>query len=315
MRPGTRALAFAARWFAPTVVHRTFEPLIADWQREWTDAPPSRRQLVRWRGALSLVVTFVACSPTILRVPTPSAVADQVARRASRFTLVGTSILLLPALFSVDLDGRWYLLLFQAPAAMVLIFPFATIGAADEIRTRDGLPPHVARAVATKLALFSVVAMIVYGGFVVPAGNYAWRVATSGAREQPPVAGVRELSTLTLLSDPQRVPVREAFTGGRDRAARIRAELQRRASMALLPLTLLWLRWVALGAPHRLRPLPTAAAVSVAFAVFFISFFAGWRLEIDYLPGSGLGAWVPLVALIVLHAVATKIRKHGVGLA
>ena len=41
-----RALAFASRWFDEATVRRTFEPLIADWQREWHDASGARRP---WR--------------------------------------------------------------------------------------------------------------------------------------------------------------------------------------------------------------------------------------------------------------------------
>jgi hypothetical protein len=50
----TRALAFASRWFDEATVRRTFEPLIADWQREWQDASPSRRARVSLRGLAAL---------------------------------------------------------------------------------------------------------------------------------------------------------------------------------------------------------------------------------------------------------------------
>jgi len=285
--------------------------LIADWQREWHDAPQSRRAVVRLRGAISLAVTVVACSMLVLRTSTPPELTDRIVTRIARFTLIGTALLLVLPAFSLDLGGRWHLLLFQVPSIMTVIFPFAMIGAADEIWTRDDLLPHVARAAAAKIALVSLLAMMFYGGFVVPAANQAWRVATSPNHELPPVAGVRELSTVTLLIDQARVPAYEAFTGNSDRAARIRGELQKRASMALLPLTLLWLRWVSLAAPRRswLRPLPATPAVCVALTLFLITFFAGWRLELSYLPGSGVGAWLPIVALSLFEGLAIELRK------
>jgi hypothetical protein len=154
--------------------------------------------------------------------------------------------------------------------------------------------------------------MLLYGGFVVPAANRAWRVETSHDHEYAPVAGVREISTFALITDPMRVPDYEAFSGGRDRAARIRGELQQRAAMALLPLTLLWLRWSALAAPRRswFRPLPATGAVSVALTMFLIAFFAGWRLESQFAPGSGVGAWMPIVALSVCEGLIIELRKH-----
>src|SRR5262249_31946709 len=43
MAATTRAIALASRWFDEQTYRRTFEPLIADWQREWQDAPPRLR--------------------------------------------------------------------------------------------------------------------------------------------------------------------------------------------------------------------------------------------------------------------------------
>ena len=48
MRLTTRALAFASRWFDEATVHRTFEPLIADWQREWYIENSDANILLRW---------------------------------------------------------------------------------------------------------------------------------------------------------------------------------------------------------------------------------------------------------------------------
>lgn len=312
MNTASRALAFASRWFDATTVDRVFAPLIADWHRELSDASAAQRPLLRVRWAVSFVVAIIACSPAIWRISAPAALTNRIATRMVRFTLIGAALATLPAVFSVDLGRQWYLIAFVLPPAMALIFPFAMVGAADEIRTQDHLAPHAARALAARIALLGVALMVVFDGFVVPAANQAWRVTTSANRESAPVPGVRELSTFALLAEPMRVPEYEAFTGRRDRAARIRGELQRRAAMALLPMTLIWLRWVALAAPRRgwFRPLPATGAVAVAFTVFLISFFAGWRIEFALAPHSGAGVWLPLVALTFLEGLFGELRKR-----
>ena len=60
MRSIERLLAFASRWFDPDTIANVFEPLIADWQREWHDRPASiwggARILVGGAGALALSI-------------------------------------------------------------------------------------------------------------------------------------------------------------------------------------------------------------------------------------------------------------------
>jgi hypothetical protein len=57
--PGTRLLRFARMWFDEHTVAHVFEPLVADWQREWEEAPaaPSMAPRKQWS------------SPGIRRVP------------------------------------------------------------------------------------------------------------------------------------------------------------------------------------------------------------------------------------------------------
>ena len=66
-----RALAFVSRWFDAATVRRTFEPLIADWQREWQDAPPAQRWLVSLRGMRAFVLAVMVSSPQIILTSAP----------------------------------------------------------------------------------------------------------------------------------------------------------------------------------------------------------------------------------------------------
>src|SRR5688572_774820 len=144
MAPGTRALAFATRWFDPAVVHRTFEPLIADWQREWQDAPPSRRARVSVRGLAAFVCACVVSSPAVLMTRAPKPVTDRVAIRMTRFIALGSLVLLTPVFMELADDGRrGMLLLALLPSAFTTAFPLSLIGAADAVRRSQPLAPNV----------------------------------------------------------------------------------------------------------------------------------------------------------------------------
>ena len=94
----TRALAFASRWFDEATVRRTFEPLIADWQREWQDASRSRRARVSMRGLAAFLCAAIVSSPSCCRTHAPSAVTNRVAVRMTRFIALASILLMLPYL-------------------------------------------------------------------------------------------------------------------------------------------------------------------------------------------------------------------------
>ena len=118
-----RLLAFLGKWFEPTIVSRFFEPLIADWQREWADAQglsASTRLSVAIRGLPALAITVLRCAASDFTTPPPapaviaSAAAGAVA--ISLPVLVLTAITLfavLPPRLPLDM-----LLILMAPQAL-----------------------------------------------------------------------------------------------------------------------------------------------------------------------------------------------------
>ena len=105
MAPGTRALAFASRWFDPAIVHRTFEPLIADWQREWYESAPSRRAWVSVRAWAAFSCSAAISTPAIIATPTPRSISGRVVRRIALFCLVVGGALCIP--MSRSIAARW----------------------------------------------------------------------------------------------------------------------------------------------------------------------------------------------------------------
>lgn len=292
MRTTSRALAFASRWFDAATVERVFEPLVADWQREWQDASGFRRGLVHIRALTAFVCVTLISSHRILRQPTPSTVANRIVTRIARFTLVMTALSTLPYLSQQGALGL--ALLFLIPSGLVLAFPFAMIAAVDAIRRDHALSPQVERATAVKLAIAALLFMLTFHGFVVPAANQAYRTAGwsrtaaafpgSDISMRGPRPGVRELNTYELLTD-------HGFADGtRFLPEQVNRELGTRASLALLPLVLLWLRWNMLERPgsHVARVPATAVAVA-AFLVF--GFF--WQNTV-------LGPWPSLMIASLL---------------
>ena len=299
MTLANRALAFASRWFDGATLRSTFEPLIADWQREWQDAPPARRAWAAVRGLAAFLCAVIVSSPHIALTPAPANVTNRVAISMTRFLVVASLLALVPYALDMQAEGwRGVLLLFMAPSSITAVFPFSMIGAADAIRRHELLPPHVERALAAKLVAVAVLFMIVFTGWVVPLANHAFRGAV--APQSTPIRGVRELTTRQLLAEPMLLAEHEPFTGNADRATRIQSELNNRAVLIVAPVCLLWLRWRAIetaGTTGWWSPLPSWAAAILSFAVFLIAFFAGWQLErVWHLP-PGIGFWLPIVTL------------------
>jgi hypothetical protein len=315
MQATSRALAFASRWFDEATVHRTFEPLIADWQREWHDAAPSRRWRVSARGLWAFIVATLVSCPRIALTPTPSSVTNRVVTRVARFTLLATPLAIAP--FIIDVQAPWrqelLLALFLVPQAMIPFFPFSMVAAVDAIRCHEALPPHVERAAVMKLGVTAVLLMIVFHGWVMPAANQAFRresfrvsvnqatmVGTPPAVGRGPARGAREMTTIELFVDPAWAHAGETTNDG-GRAATIRRELNTRASFAVLPVFFLWLRWRALDLPRRRwSPLPVSVATVMIFFCFFLASSADRFIEDAWSLRPGTGRWVPFVVLMTV---------------
>jgi len=302
MPPGSRALAFASRWFDPATVHRTFEPLIADWQREWIDAPTSRRLIVQLKGVLSFCVAVIFSTPAILQTHAPQSLTNQIARRIAIATGLGTVVLMEPLVRETEPAWRaGLLMLFAIPGSMVLAFPFAMVTAVDTIRRFHGLEPHVARATVTKLAVVAVTLMVFNHGWVMPAANQAWRETMSRGRFSAPVRGVREVNTLELITSPELS------------AASVRREINNRASLAVLPVLLLWRRWRALDLPagRWFSARHTAAATVTMIFAFLMLRFSDRLVENTWGLPAGSGPWVTLALLAMIGMIRVKFAERG----
>lgn len=314
MPPGSRALAFATRWFDPATAHHTFEPLVADWQGEWRDAPEAARAGVSVRGWWAFVQAVLVSIPRIAMTAAPADVTNEMARGIARFVAVATVVLMIPPVLEI---GRWWmrdaswvrgsLILFALPSALSLAFPFAMTGAVDALRKRDPLPAHVERAAMLKLGALSVIMMLVCTGWIIPAASQAGRIAMNPAGMDAPFRGMRELTTYELVVDPARATVFAPGTALASRSTSIRRELNQRAAFVAMPVIMLWLRWRALNQPRRrwVAPLPAVAAAAIGIAAMFASSYTGARLERDWQLWAGSGYWVP-VAVFILWGWMTR---------
>jgi hypothetical protein len=324
MMPGSRALAFASRWFPPATVSTVFEPLIADWQREWRDAPRAQRLAIQFKGVFAFGLASVVSTPAIARVRAPKSLTDQVARRIAWASFLGTAVFMTPLVGEIDSTWiRAWLILFAIPGALVLAFPFAMIAAVDTIRAATNVEPHVARATMAKLAALAVVFMVFTHGWVVPAANQLWRettfqTATAGMKLAPgqskPAKGLRELTSYELIASAELATAHEPGTYEYARARWVRMEMNNRATLAVLPVFLLWRRWRALDLPNgrwwsaRHPILATIAAVAVFISLrgFFNSVEHAWSLP------AGSGAWIELAVLAMIGMMRVWLVERSV---
>ena len=309
-----RALAFASRWFDEATVRRTFEPLIADWQREWQDASGPRRRWVSLRGLSAFICAVAISSPTIIATPIPRSISWRVAKRIAVFCLVvagALSIVMLRSRDPIEQDAPLWaaMLLMALPAALTMAFPFAMVIAVDAIR-RDAALPHVERAAALKLGVIAVCFMLTVGGFVAPLASREWRALSTPAGWNTPQPRLHQLSTLELLTHPERdtAIVPRQYT----RAGEIRRELINRSVLSLLPALFVWLRWTALGQRRRRRfwPLPTALMTAVVVVAFFMTFYSGFILEREWALQPGTGLFLPPIVFALWSLAEQRLARR-----
>lgn len=241
--PGTRLLAFASRWFEPVVVTSVFEPLVADWQREWHNAPRASRLFVRTRGAAAFVVTSLSLVPPLVLAPLPSALTRRLTRQVAFYcaltVLIQVAVIYMTWRSAAPPPSAW---LFLVPALFTTLLPFAMVAGVDAIRCHEAWPEHVQRRAAFKLAALVTAWVAAGGGWIVPDMNQRWQVAVDSAnagQAVAPLTRVTGLSTSELLTvgDHDSRSTTLLFPGER------RREFERRVSFALLPILLLWIRW------------------------------------------------------------------------
>jgi hypothetical protein len=300
MAPGSRALAFASRWFEPALVHRTFEPLIADWQREWHASAPAGRLSVSIRAWAAFVCTAAVSFPTIITTTIPRSIVTRVTTRVIAFCLIAGGVLSVPLLRSMgsaEMDPPLWasLLLKVIPAAVGITFPFAMVIAVDAIRRNDAAS-HIERAAAMKLGTIAVLFMLAMGGFIGPLASRQFTLIITPAGWNIPTPSPQQLSTVALLNHPDRtseiVPGRQ-YT----RAGVIRRELLSRSMLSIIPAMLIWLRWSALATRrrHRFWPPPASAMTVLVVTAFFVSFFGGFRIEMEWRLPAGTGLLLPVL--------------------
>jgi len=310
--PGLRGLSFARRWFDPATVQGTLEPLVADWQREWQDSVPSRRAWVSVRAWAAFICAAAICLPGVIVTPTPHLMVRRVAARIVLFCVIAADLLSIPMVRSIDAPLLPTLLLRAIPTGLLMAFPFAMIIAVDAIRKHQDVPPHVERAAAVKLATIAMLFTLTVNGFVLPyATQYWWKVTTPPGWNVPQPT-YTQLSTPALLTHPERHDpiVPHQYT----RAGVMRRELIQRAFMSVIPAMFIWLRWSAWSHPRRRTywPLPASAMTLVVIAVFFITLFGGFRIEMELGLPPGSGQMPTLIVFTVWSLVEQRsARRQG----
>lgn len=296
MRSIERLLAFASRWFDPATIANVFEPLLADWQREWLDATPSRRCLVAVRGYAAFAATVIALTPRLLFSPMPLDMLIRLTWRVGAFWIVSSALFFMPIAWRYTERALpfsfWILLL---PGVLAITFPFAVMLGIDAIRRKHAQPDHIERRVALTLVLFATLWMVLACGWLVPRSNYKWRDTARG---------LRELTTYELIVEtPASIP---ALNG----TPRVR-EINNRFSLAVLPLLLAWIRWRTLavaGGKSAIRLPASVVALVMGFGFMMLRRFDR-ELEAVFV-APGFGPWIAIALLASIPLGWQSWRRH-----
>jgi hypothetical protein len=316
MMPGTRLLRLVRLWYSPSVVSNVFEPLIADWQREWIEASPTRRAWVVLRGAGAFARAALVCSPGVLFTAPPAAITRRVVARLIMLTAVTCVPFLIPYLFelrTLRIDVAIPLAMWIIPAAVAAALPFTLGFSTDGIRRRGTEPTRAERTMSAQLATFAVLGVIILQGWVVPAANQRYRAGmvkheafttlSLSATGEPP-RGIRELNTLELARELAATPS-SGHPQGRDNV--LARALYARVAFPVLTLVIMWLRWRALEAPGcRWREAVTTPIALVLTGVTYFTLGAAFDLVLG--GGPIAGACGPIAVLLLFGWYRGRLR-------
>jgi hypothetical protein len=305
--PGTRLLSFARLWFPPSTVSSVFEPLVADWQREWVDASPSRRPWIAMRGAGAFTRAALACSPGVLFTPPPAAMTRRVLARLIILTATASVPFLIPYWLEVrtlPVDIAIPLAIWIVPSAIAAALPFTFGFSSDGIRRSRSDATRAERAMSLQLAALAVLGIVLLQGWVVPAANQRYRAGmvkheaftalSLDAAGEPP-RGIHELNTFELAMEFAATPASDHPQG---RANVLGRALYARVAFPVLALVLMWLRWRTPGAPR--RRWSAAITTPIALVLTGLTYFTlGAVIDLALGGGPALGAFAPIVVFLL----------------
>ena len=301
-------LQFVRRWFDERTVTNVFEPLLADHQREWLDAPAAGRLRIAMRTAAVFLLSIARLAPrTLLLTPMPPATTRRIIARVIIFMSVVSALMLIPLFTELDeiAPGRLaWLVLWLLPSMKLMALPFAMGFAVDGVRRHDA-PTPAERVAIVRAGLIGVLVMILLGGWIVPAANQQFRLTVKADPWHPPARGARELTTTQLMQTP-----RLAGAEGPARPMAIQRELHNRASFAVLPVILMWLRWRALDHPSPRWLLPAWLSATVTIGAYFFLRENDTRIEFVLGLAPGAGAWMPLVVFLALGWIRDSVAER-----
>ena len=199
-----------------------------------------------------------------------------------------------------------WLLMWLVPGAVVLAFPFAMGFAVDGVRRHARATP-AERIAMVRAAIVAVVFMILLGGWIVPAANQQFRLTVKNDPWHTPARGARELTTPQLIEAPWL-----ARAEGPLYPDAIQRELHNRASFALLPIVLIWLRWRALDHPSPQWLLPAWLSATVTIGIYFSLRENDIRIESLLGLERGAAAWVPLVVFLAIGWIRDRAAARSV---
>lgn len=266
----TTLLSWTARVFGDEIADRVFVPLVADWQREFAQAPHSvAKASAALRGVLAFgVATLAVGAGLAAHGPTDPTVLRRGGVVLAGFACVGAGLLLLPFAPWVGARGPQVLrtVPFLLPSVAAISLPFALVPAAMALAAgtrRSTRWRH--RATLGMVAMTTAICLSGLLGWIVPVSNQAWREAIAGRRVAiDPGMDRREMSVIELRAAAvgSLAAQRDTWSG-----ADAALELLRRTAIATTwPLALVFLGW-RLG---RHRPSVSMARLVLWWALPFL---------------------------------------------
>jgi hypothetical protein len=310
-RSGDRLRAFAARWCCAATMERVVDPLIADLQREHSDA--TRRGRVwksRWiqvAGCIAFFKVMVMCAGTSLISAEQWTRDDRKSLTKAAVISVATAVGVTVLLVSRSAEDYPIVLIHPSPIRLLYLAPYPfvagmVLGATLGIVLGLGGRPLSRRLVGTVIgaALMCSAVTLINLGWVAPAARVAYRMTVGDTN---PARDIGEVSLGALRRKIEQVD-RDAANPEFGFTVALAFDFHRRVALSFSPLVFTLFALTMAGCFRRRWVLGIAACATFLVYGWLVIVVRPWALQPwDARWPAYAAAWSPNAAIATLAAV------------
>jgi hypothetical protein len=312
-RRGNRLRAFAAGWCCPETMERVIDPLIADLQREYSDAVRQGRiwksRWIQIAGWVTFFKVLIVCGGTTLTAVEQWTPDDRKSLTRAAVISAMTAVVITVLLVSRSAEDYPKVLLHPSPKRLLFLAPFPFVAGVVLGSTLGIVLGLGGRALSRRLvvaaigfALICSAIVFVDVGWVAPAAHIAYRM-TVGDTDPSPALGEQSLGELHRQLQQFS---RDATFAHFGLLAALLFDFHRRVALSFSPLVFTLFGLTMAGCSRRRWVLGIGACVALFVYAWLVIRVTPWGMQWPVYAAAWCANGLMLVASALLLGLRTR---------